>query len=132
MSLFEKATRHQFRFSSVRGELLTENLWQLPLTSKNGMDLDTIAKAVNADLMKVSEESFVQKTSPQKAVLEDKLAVLKRIIDVKQQEAKEAEERTTKNQQKQRLLAALERKQETDLENLSTEELAERLAKLEE
>ena len=58
-NLFMQATREKFRFESSKGDLSVEQLWDLPLTSRTGFDLDTVAKAVNADLKASNEESFV-------------------------------------------------------------------------
>ena len=58
-NLFLQATREKFRFESPKGDLSVEQLWDLPLTSRTGFDLDTVAKTVNADLKASNEESFV-------------------------------------------------------------------------
>ena len=46
MNIFEMATRKKIRFNSPQGDLSTEDLWDLPLSSKvNGKaNLDDIAK----------------------------------------------------------------------------------------
>ena len=66
MNLFEIATRAKFRFDSLKGALTVEQLWELPLQSRTGVDLDTVAKGINASLKEVAEESFVPtaRTSP--------------------------------------------------------------------
>ena len=60
MNLFEIATRKKLRFPSLKGELSAEQLWDLPLSSRVGLDLDNIAKAVNKDLKAEEEDSFVK------------------------------------------------------------------------
>jgi len=60
MSLFETASKNKLRFSSIKGNLTTEDLWDLPLTSKSGrICLDNIAKQLYKELKDSTEESFV-------------------------------------------------------------------------
>ncbi len=44
-SMFEYATRHKLRFTSSKGELTVEQLWDAPLLSGDGFNLNNIAKA---------------------------------------------------------------------------------------
>ena len=131
MSNFEQATRRKFRFPSVKGELTTEQLWDAPLVSRNGFDLDAIAKAVNAELAQASEESFVEtKPNPRRNELAAKLEIVKHVIGVKIKEKELAENRSAKAAQRQTLQEALDRRQNAELENLSPEELRARIAAL--
>jgi hypothetical protein len=50
MNIFEQATRRAIRFESAKGDLSVEQLWDLPLQSRNQFDLDTVAKTVNRQL----------------------------------------------------------------------------------
>lgn len=131
MNIFETATRRAFRFPSVRGQLTTEQLWSLPLTATNGFALDDVAKAVNAELKDVTEESFVStERDPAQTLLETKLAVVKHVIAVKLAEREAARTAAVKKAEKQKLLAALERKQDAELEGLSQQELLARIEAL--
>ena len=124
MSIFEKASRKALRFASNRGALMVEQLWNLPLQSKGGFDLDTIAKEVNAELKSCAEESFVStSTNPLKAELELKLEILKHIIQVRQDENAARLESARKVDQRQKVLEIINRKQEKALEELPLEEL---------
>lgn len=124
MSIFEKASRKALRFASNRGALMVEQLWNLPLQSKGGFDLDTIAKSVNAELKSRAEESFVStSTDPMKAELELKLEILKHIIQVRQDESAARIENARKADQRQKVLEIINRKQEKALEELPLEEL---------
>ena len=81
MNLFEIASRKAYRFASLKGELTVEQLWQLPLTSRGGTDLDTLAKGIFKDLKATEEESFVSvNTNPRRGDLENKLEIIKHII----------------------------------------------------
>lgn len=129
--LFLQATRRKFRFPSNKGDLSVEQLWDLPLTSRNGFDLDTVAKTVNTHLKAASEESFVVTSSnPAKTTLQEQLEVIKAIIAVKLDEAAKAKMRSDRAAERQRLLEILDQKEDDELKGLSREEIKKRLAEL--
>lgn len=129
--LFLQATRRKFRFPSNKGDLSVEQLWDLPLTSRNGFDLDTVAKTVNTHLKAASEESFVVTSSnPAKTTLQEQLEVIKAIIAVKLDEAAKAKARSDRAAERQRLLEILDQKEDDELKGLSREEIKKRLAEL--
>lgn len=131
-NLFQLASRQKFRFQSIKGELTTEQLWDLPLTARSGFNLDEVAKQVAAELKAAGEESFVQKKSnPAKSKLEAKLEIIKHIISVKLEEAERAVKASQNQEERQRLLAVLNRKQDAALEELTPEQIQARLAELE-
>ena len=133
MNLFEKSTRKAFRFPTGKGELTIEQLWQLPLLARgiNTVDLDTVARTINNELKALGEESFVNKgDDPKRGELTDKLGIVKHIIDVKQSEAAAAEKRVARQQERQKLVELLERKNNEELEGLSKEEIEKKLAAL--
>lgn len=131
MNLFEIATRKAYRFASLKGELTVEQLWQLPLTSRGGTDLDTLAKGINKELKSLEEESFVQTSSnPRRGDLENKLEILKHIIQVKQDEAAAATKRQANAMERHKLQELLAKKNDQELEGLSKEDLEKKLAAL--
>lgn len=131
MSNFKKAAQYKLRFPSPRGELTVEQLWDLPLTSKNGLDLDTVAKEVNAQLNMASEESFVATApNPRKAQLTLKLEILKEVIADKIAENAEKAAAVTKRHERERLLEVLQGKKDAALSDLSIDELEKRIAAL--
>lgn len=128
MNLFEIATRKALRFPSIKGELSTEQLWQLPLTSKVGVDLDTLAKGINKELKDTEEESFVAtNTNPRRGDLQVKLDILKHIIAVKQADLAAATKRQTTAMERQKLQELLAKKNDQALEGLSAEEIQAKL-----
>lgn len=131
-NMFQLASRQKFRFQSIKGELTTEQLWELPLTARGGFNLDEVAKQVAAELKAAGEESFVQKNSnPAKSKLEAKLEIVKYIIAVKLEDAEKAAKASQNQEERQRLLAVLNRKQDAALEELTPEQIQARLAELE-
>lgn len=82
--MFQQASRLQLRFSSPKGELTTEDLWLLPLTSATGKaNLDDIAKGLFRALKSDENVSFVapeRKSDPRTQLAFD---IVKHIIDVR-------------------------------------------------
>lgn len=131
-NLFQLASRQKFRFQSIKGELTTEQLWDLPLTARGGFDLDSVAKQVAAELKAAGEESFVKKNSnPVKTKLEAKLEIVKHVIAAKLEDVEKATKASQNQEERQRLLAVLNRKQDAALEELTPEQIQARLAELE-
>jgi len=131
-NLFLQATREKFRFESPKGDLSVEQLWDLPLTSRTGFDLDTVAKTVNADLKASNEESFVNvNNNPAVSRLQAKLEVVKAIIEVKLAQAEATKKRAEKAAERQRLMEVLHSKKDQELQGLSVEEIERRLSQLE-
>ena len=130
-NLFLQATREKFRFESSKGDLSVEQLWDLPLTSRTGFDLDTVAKAVNANLKSSNEESFVNvSNNPAVSRLQAQLEVVKAIIEVKLAQAEAAKKRAEKAAERQRLMEVLHSKKDQELQGLSVEEIERRLSQL--
>lgn len=128
MNIFETATRNAYRFPSNRGQLTTEDLWSLPLTSKSGFDLDNVAKAVNEALQAASTTSFVStEADPRKGVLETQLEIVKHIIAIRLEENAAARTQAARKAEKEKLLDILASKEDGALLELSAEELREKI-----
>lgn len=133
MSIFEQATRTKLRFSSTKGELSVEQLWDLPLTGRtqNAVDLDTLGRQITRELKDLDDESFVSsRPNPRKTTLQLQLDVLKHIRDVKLAEREAAEKQVERAEQKARLQEILHRKENEELEGMSKEEIEKQLAAL--
>lgn len=131
MNIFEKASRNKSRFPSSKGPLTTEQLWDLPLTSRTGFDLDTVAKEVNRSLREVTEESFVSTTTnPAKVNYELMLDVVKHVISEKLVEQEARKKKAANNAEREKLLRLLDEKQNEELRGLSIEEINKRIKEL--
>ena len=131
MNIFEQASQQKLRFPSVKGELTTEQLWDLPLQSKNQFDLDTVAKTVNNELKNVTEESFVATTtSPVKTILELKFEIVKHVIAVRIATNAAARDQAARKAEKDKLIGILADKQDEALKGLTPEEIQTRIAAL--
>lgn len=126
--MFEQATRGQFRFSSARGAITTEDLWQLPLSGV--FSLNEVAKQLSRDLKQVEEEDFVAKRKVSDEILQVKLDIVKHIIAVKLAEQEDNKQAANKRAQREKILGILARKQENTLEEKTEEELKEMLKDL--
>ena len=127
-NLFELAARRQFRFESPRGLLTVEDLFELPLTGK--LSLNTVAQLVNRDVKALTEESFVDTPTIQASLATDKLELVKRVIAIRKEEGEQQDRARNAAAQKQILLAALERKDQQDINELTREELLAKLKDL--
>lgn len=130
MNIFEQATKKRLRFKSPVGEIGVEELWQLPLQSRsNKPNLDDIAKHVAREIKATEEESFVTKSSSS-PTNELRLNILKSIIATKVDEAKKAKDAEQKRQRKEKLLAALDEKQDGAIKDMSEDDIKAELKDL--
>jgi hypothetical protein len=131
-NIFEYASRHKLRFSSSRGELTVEQLWDVPLRSKDDLNLNAVAQAASKALKAASEESFVETARTAVHVkLETTLEVVKHVIGVKLFEEQAAQTRAANKAEKEQLLAILVEKQAGKLSALSEKQIKEKIAALE-
>lgn len=129
-NMFEKASRFKLRFKTGVGDITAEDLWDLPLLSRNGVDLDTLAKSLNKAVKESGEESFVLKKSGANTVLELKLEIVKRVIEVKMEEA-EARDRASDNKaKKEHIMSIIADKESEGLKGMDIEDLKKMVADL--
>jgi len=122
--MFEKASRMKIRFESPKGNLSTEDLWDLPLTAvNNGACLDNIARDLSRKLKDSDTESFVVKSKNLDAVLQLKFEVIKRVIEVRLNEAEAAEKIKESKEKKQKLMSIIAQKEDEKLLGASLEQL---------
>lgn len=132
VNLFLLASRKKFRFPSERGELTVEQLWDIPLTSRNGFSVNNIAIEVNRELKSLEEESFVETSkNPRRDTLRAMLELLKSVISVRQEEAQKASEAAERATRRQAIMAAIEAKEREGLLSAPLDELKLQLAALE-
>lgn len=130
--MYKFAAQNRLRFPSVRGELTAEQLFDLPLKSTTGFDLDSVAREVHAELKTMGEESFVEDASanPRKTVLESSLEIVKDVIKTKQEANAARLGRLKKADDRKKILDAIAAKQDQQLTAASLEELEKKLAEL--
>ena len=130
LNIFEAATRQRLRFATCKGVMTTEDLWTMPLLSKDGFNLDTVAQTVDEDLSAVAKTSFVAKVNPSKALHELKLEVVKFIIADKLAAQETASQAAARKAEKEKLLGVLDERKDAELKTLPIEELQARIKAL--
>ena len=130
--MFEKATQLKLRFETVKGSISVEDLWDLPLTSKNQFDLDSVAKGISKALKEVSEESFVTPNvnSEEHKEFSLKLDIVKHIIALKLKDLEDKKLAALKKDKKDHILRLIKQKQDEAFSNKSIEELEAELKDL--
>lgn len=121
----EKASRVKLRYSTNRGVLSVEDLWDLSLEQ-----LDPIAINLNKRLKESQTESFIKTRTKDTTELELKFNIVKHIIDVKLQEQEDRLLESEKKAKRQKILDLMAKKQDAELEGKSLEELAKELEAL--
>lgn len=129
MDIYKFAAQHGLRFPSSKGDLTVEQLFQLPLQSKTGPDLDQVAIAIDNKLEKATTKSFVADPSsnPTKIALGVALDVVKDVITTKQAENKAVMLKRQRAEQKQKLSALIDQKKDETLSKASIEELQKQI-----
>jgi aminopeptidase N len=130
--LFERASRAALRFNTARGQITTEDLWNMPLRSSNNFDLEHVAQTANSECAATPTVTFVDEPKPNSGsdLSQLKLDVVKYVIAVKLAEKDEKLKAAQRASEKATLEALLAKKQGDALESLTEPEIKERLAKL--
>jgi len=125
VNIFEVATRNMYRFQ-FKGMISVEDLWNLSVR-----DLDAVFKVLNSQLKQVNEESLLDVKTKQDEELDTKIAIVKHIVKVKQEEESLRLKVKEQREKKQKIMEILVSKQESNLQNMSEEELTKMLNELE-
>lgn len=123
--LFFNAVKNKYRYPSKRGNLTTEQLFDLSFES-----LDEIYSELTALLDQMPKKSLLAQRSNADEELREKVDVVEAVFAYKTELRNKAKNMEAKRQQKQKLIDLLEKKKEKALENLSEEELLKKLAEL--
>ena len=130
--MFEKATREQYRFESTAGLLTPEDLWQLPLKHSRKVSLNDIAQSLYQRVKVTGElpDFVLNAVDPKIQELQDKLELVKYVIEVLKEEAIVARQARISRNQKELLTEILHEKKNDELKALSVEDLEKRLAEM--
>lgn len=125
MNLFEKAARNKFRFYTSQGTMLSvEDLFDLPLTSARGMDLNDVARTLFRKIKEQEVESFLSSPADSaKKVLEEKLEIVKHIIEAKEKQAEKNKKAAENRARKQKIMEIIHRKENQALEAMDIVDL---------
>ena len=128
--MFEQASRLKLRFDTSLGKVTTEDLWDLPLSSRKGVSLDGIAIALSKKVKEEVETSFVKKRDKANARLELKFNLVKHIIDTRLAELDKAEQSAVAKTKRDAIDEILVAKESDALKGMSVEELEKMKAEL--
>ncbi|GEM_PF-364964 len=123
MNILEKAIRLKLRFN-FKGILTVEDLWDLKLN-----ELDMIYRELNQQKKLQESESLLTNNLINDTV-NLQIEIIKYVVEQKQAEQLAEQTKIEKQQQKQKILEILSRKQDEDLQNKSTEDLLKMLENL--
>lgn len=124
--MYKKALRTKLRFSTPKGKLTTEDLFDLSLT-----DLNNLAITLDKKLSETPRKSFISDIAPDTQEDELRFNIVKDVITLKLVERNAAQNAKAKAAEKAQLLEILHRKQNEALETLSVAEIEAKLAELE-
>jgi hypothetical protein len=124
--MYKKALRTKLRFSTTKGKLTTEDLFDLSLT-----DLNNLAISLDKKLSETPRKSFISDIAPDTQEDELRFNIVKDVITLKLAERNAAQNAKAKAAEKAQLLEILHRKKNEALENLSVAEIEAKLASLE-
>ena len=121
-TIFTNASRKKYRFN-YKGVITTEDLWDLSLK-----DLDSIYKSLRKqEKMEDEEESLLTTKTAADTELSEKIAIVKFIVQTKQEETAAAMNAKVKADRRQEILAVIDRKKKAALDEMSIEDLAKML-----
>ena len=133
MDIFEQALREKLRFTvpGVSGLLTTEQVNDLPLTSKSGASLDGLAVALDTDLRNAAPKSFINggATAANKTQ-QLRFDIVKSLIDSRLADRDAKVAAAEKASEREKLLQMKANRQDAALEQLTDAEIDKRLAAL--
>lgn len=115
--MFEKASRMKLRFA-YKGVCSVEDLWDMRLT-----ELDSLFKALNAQLKAREGESLLGAVSPADKVLDLQIEIVKHIVKTRLAERDAVRDSAEKAEKKQKILGIIAHKQDAALIDTPLEEL---------
>ena len=122
MSIFKEAAKLKLRFKA-KGNMAVEDLFDLPLTSKDGVSLNDIAKEIYKNIKEDSGVDFVGEVIETDRIEELKLQIVKEIIKDKKDDIKRKEESEVKKSHNANIDKLIAAKEAEALSNLSIEDL---------
>ena len=129
MELYKKAAIEKWRFETIQGSVMVEDLFDLPLTSRRA-NLNDVAKSINKQIKDAGEEDFVSTSNNVTNVLREKLELVKDIITTKQAEIEARENELALIQRKQYLKSLIVEKKGDIDKGKSLEDLEKELSSL--
>lgn len=131
MNLFLEAAKQKLRFTTNRGQVSVEQLFEMPLTAKDGFSLDMTARSINNSIKEAGDESFVSSgKNPATTELTLKLEVVKAVIADREADNAAKIDYKAKQAELAQLEGLLASAEQAELAKLSKTELEARIKAL--
>lgn len=117
-SLFAKATRKKLRFHIEQGLVSAEDLWDCNLSI-----LNLLAIKLNREIKTNEEEDFLKEVPKVVTTTKLEFNVVIHILEVKKAEKQARLDATKNKENKDKLLAALVRKEDQAIDSMSREDI---------
>lgn len=118
MDIFKQATKEKLRFTTSRGMLSSEQLWDLSLT-----DLDALAVSLETAHAQSAKKSFLAKTSAKDKVVKLQFDVVLEVLNTKVAEQEAATEARETKEHNEKIIDLIAEKENDALKNKSIKEL---------
>jgi hypothetical protein len=118
MENYKEVIRKKTRFTTAKGQLSVEQLWDLSIN-----DLDALAVSLDDSYEKSKGKSFVQKRTVKDKELKLQLDVVLDILNTKVEESELAKLKAERKEHNQKILKLIEDKKDKALEGKSIKEL---------
>ena len=123
MNIFKEAAIGKIRFQTVKGTIGLEDLYDIPLTSRDKFNLNDIAKSIYAEIKESGDVNFIGESTPIDETNELKLALVKEVIKHKQEEARSKTELAANKSHNELIDRLIKEKEFENLKNMSVDEL---------
>jgi hypothetical protein len=115
--MFEKAARLKLRFP-YKGSISIEDLWDLSFE-----ELDAIYTTINHSLKAIKDDGLLKKKDDHVTIMELQLSLITRVYEVKTAEVEAKASEKERLAKKKRIEELIAKKQDSELEGKSLEEL---------
>lgn len=116
--MYKEASKLKLRFLTNKGNLSVEQLWDLSLT-----DLDSLAVSLEDAFKKSGKKSFLAIKSEKDKLIKLRFDIALDILTTKVEENEKRQKETEVKEHNQKILSLIKRKQDSELEGKSVEEL---------
>lgn len=116
--MYKEAIKSKFRFSTSKGVLTTEQLWDL---SKK--ELDELVVSLSDEIEKSGKKSYLKEETPDNILVKNKFDVALDILKTKVDEDKQRSEALERKRFNAKIDELVLKKQEIELESLPVDEL---------
>lgn len=116
--MYKEASKQRLRFATNKGNLTTEQLWDLSLT-----DLDNLAVAMEVEHKESGKKSFLTTRSVKDKTAKLRFDIVLDILNTKVEEAEELQKLKDRKERNKKILSIIEEKKDDSLKGKSVKQL---------